>query len=86
MGLRDATNMWEGEIIHKALGNAKSALAGIRKAFKKIEKHAGMTKRLVRDIAIEEGFQIKIKDTLAHNNQFYVKWYALADEDINKTR
>ena len=34
--------------------------------FTKIEKHAGMADRLVRDLAIKEAIQTKIKATLAH--------------------
>ena len=37
----------------------------------KIEAHAGMAKRLVRDLAIEEALQEEIKYTLEHNNQSY---------------
>ena len=35
-----------------------------KKTFTKIEVHAGMTERLVRDLAIEEALQEEIKDTL----------------------
>ena len=45
-----------------------------------------MEERLDRDLAIEEALQIEIKDTLAHNNQYYVEWCALSDEEGDKTR
>ena len=58
MGLWDATNRRWGERINKALGDAESTLAGIReKTFTKIESNAGMSERLVRDLAIEEALQ-----------------------------
>ena len=70
MGLRDATNRRWGGGVNKALGSVESTLAGIRgKTFAEIEAHAGMAKRLVRDLEIEEALQDKIKDTLEHNNQ-----------------
>ena len=42
-----------------------------KKTFTKIEVYAGMAKRLVRDLAVEEALQEEIKDTLEHNNQSY---------------
>ena len=45
-----------------------------KKTCTKIEAHAGMAERLVRDLAIEEDLQEKIKDTLEHNNQSYGEW------------
>ena len=42
-----------------------------KKKITKIEAHAGMAERLVRDLAIEEALQEEIKDTLEHNNQSY---------------
>ena len=45
-----------------------------------------MAERLVRDLAIEEALQIKIKATLSHNNQSHFKWFALSDEKINKNK
>ena len=48
-----------------------------KKSFTKIEAHAGMAKRLVRDLAIEEALQEEIKHTLEHNNQSYDEWCAL---------
>ena len=42
--------------------------------FTKIEAHAGMAERLVRDLDIEEALQLEIKATLEHRNQAYVKW------------
>ena len=65
MGLWDATNRRWGEIINKALGNAESTLAGIRKyIFTKIEAYSGMAERLVIDSLIEEALQDEIKYTL----------------------
>ena len=65
MGLRDATNRRWGDIINKALGDGESTLEGIReKTFTKIEAHAGMAERLVRDLAIEEAPREEIKHTL----------------------
>ena len=52
-----------------------------KKTFTKIEAHAGMTERLVRDLAIVEALQEEIKYTLEHNNQSYGDWCALSDED-----
>ena len=48
-----------------------------KKTFTKIEAHAGMAKRLVRDSDIEEALQEEIKYTLEQNNQSYVDWCAL---------
>ena len=45
-----------------------------------------MAERLVRDLAIEEDPQIEIQSTLSHNNQSYVQWYSLSDEDRNKNK
>ena len=45
-----------------------------------------MVERLIRDLAIEESLQIKIKATLAHNNQSYVPWCDLSDEERNKNK
>ena len=51
-----------------------------KKTFTKIEVHAGMAKRLVRDLAIEEDLQEEIKYTLEHNNQSYGEWCAQTDK------
>ena len=67
-GIRYKNYRGERDTIHKALGHAKISLAGIRKNITRIEAHAGMAERLVKDLAIEEGLQIKIKSTIAHNN------------------
>ena len=81
MGLRDTTNQRWGEITNKALGDVESTLAEIwEKTFTKIEAHAGMVERLVRDLAIEEALQEEIKDTLEHNNQSYGEWCAQTDK------
>ena len=86
MGLRDATNQRLGERINKSLGGVEFSLAGIReKTFTKIESHAGMAKRLVRYLGIEEALQEEIKDTLEHNNQSYGEWCAKTDKEKNKT-
>ena len=74
MDIRDATYRWGGEITPKALGHAKPTLVGIQMFFTKIEKYAGMAKRLARDLAIEKALQIEIKATQAHTNQSYMKW------------
>ena len=50
------------------------------KTITKIEVHAGMAKRMVRDMAIEEKFQKEIKETPEHNNQSYDEWCAQTDE------
>ena len=51
-----------GEVINKALGGVESTLEGFeKKTFTKIEAHAGMAKRLVRDLAIKEALQEEIK-------------------------
>ena len=81
MGFRDANNRRWGERIIKALGDAESTLAGIwEKPFSKIEAHAGMAERLVRDLEIEEALQEEIKDTLEDNNQSYGEWCAQTDK------
>ena len=56
-----------------------------KKTFTKIEVHASMAKRLVRDLAIEEAFREEIKDTLEHNNQSYGEWCDQTDEGKNNT-
>ena len=56
-----------------------------KKTFTKIEAHAGMAERLVRDLAIEEALQEEIKDTLEHNNQSYGEWCAQTDKGKNNT-
>ena len=45
-----------------------------------------MAEPLVRDLEIEEALQIEIKATLEHNNQSYVQWCALSDEEINQNK
>ena len=50
VGIRDATNMWGGERMHKSPGHDKYSLYGIKKTFTKVEAHAGMEERLVRDL------------------------------------
>ena len=57
-----------------------------KKTFTKIEAHAGMFKRMVRDLAIEEALQEEIKHTLKHNNQSYVDWCALSDKEKNNNK
>ena len=47
--------------MHKSPGHDKYSLYGIKKTFTKVEAHAGMEERLVRDLQIEEDLQIKIK-------------------------
>ena len=56
-----------------------------KKNFKKIEAHAGMAERLVRDSTIEEALQEEIKDTLEHNNQSYGEWCAQTYKEKNDT-
>ena len=65
--------------------HAKSTLAGIQKTFTTIEEYEGIPEWLVRDLGIEEALQIKIKGTLAHNNQSYLQWFSLSEEGRNKT-
>ena len=48
-----------------------------KKTFSKMEVHADMDERLVRDLVIEEALQEEIKDTLEHNNQSYGEQCAL---------
>ena len=43
----------------------------LKKTFTKIKVTAGMTKPMVRDLAIEEAPHEDIKDTIEHNNQSY---------------
>ena len=59
---------------------------GFKKTFTKIEAHAGMTERLVRDLVIYEALQTEIKETLEHKNQSYVNWCALSDKGKRRTR
>ena len=40
-----------------------------KKTFTKIEAHAGMAERLVRDLLIEKALHEEIKNTLEHNNE-----------------
>ena len=55
----------EGGGFKKYLGNSESTLAGIWKnTFTKIEAYAGMTERMVIDLAISEALQNEIKETL----------------------
>ena len=56
-----------------------------KKTLTKIEAHAGMAERLVRDLAIEEALQEELKDTLEHNNQSYGEWCAQTDKGKNNT-
>ena len=75
MGLQDATNRRWGRESTKLLGMLNLPWQGYeKKTFTKIEVHAGMAKRMVRDVAIEEDLQGEIKDTLEHNNQSYDEW------------
>ena len=57
-----------------------------KKIFTKIEAHAGMAKRLVRYLAIEEALQEEIKHTLEHKNQSYSDWCDPSDKDKNKNK
>ena len=56
-----------------------------KNTFTKIGAYAGMSKRLVRDLAIKEALQEEIKDTLEHNNQSCGEWCAQTDEGKNNT-
>ena len=87
MGLRYATNRRWGERINKYIGDAESTLAGIReKNLHNIEANAGMAKRLVRDLAIEEALQEEIKDTLERNNQSFGEWCAKIENEKNNNK
>ena len=44
-----------------------------------------MSEPLVRDLAIEEALQEKIKTTLEHNNQSYGEWCDQTDKEENNT-
>ena len=57
-----------------------------KKTLTKIEAHAGMAERLVRDLAIEEALQEEIIHTLENNNQTYGDWCALSDKDKNNNK
>ena len=70
----------------KLLGMMNLPWQGFKKTITKIEAHAGMAERLVRDLDIEEALQSEIKETLEHNNQSYVKWCALSDKEKNKNK
>ena len=54
------------------------------KTFTKIKVTEGMTKPMVRDLAIEEAPHEDIKDTLEHNNQSYDELCAQT-EQVKKT-
>ena len=45
-----------------------------------------MAEHLVRELTIEEAFQIEIQATIAHNNKSSVKWCALSYEERNKNK
>ena len=57
-----------------------------KKNFTKIEAHAGMAKRLLRDFAIEEALQEEIKDTLERNNKSYGDGCAQTDNEKNNNK
>ena len=59
---------WEIEST-KILGMLNLPWQGFEIFFTKVEAHAGMAKRLVRDLAIEEALLEEIKHTIEHNNQ-----------------
>ena len=50
-----------------------------KKNFTKIEAHAGMAERMVRNLDIKEDLLEEVKQTLEHKNQSYVDWCALSD-------
>ena len=54
-----------------------------KKTFTKIKVTAGMTKPMVRELAIEEAPHGDIKDTLEHNNQSYDEWCAQTEQGKN---
>ena len=54
-----------------------------KKNFTKIKVTAGMTKPMVRDLAIDEAPHEKIKDPLEHNNQSYDEWCAQIEQRKN---
>ena len=56
-----------------------------KKTFTKIGIHAGMAKRMVRDLGIEEALQEEIKETIEHNNQSYDEWCAQTDKEKKNT-
>ena len=70
----------------KLLGVFILPCKAFEKKFIKIEAHAGMSKRLVRDLAIEDALQEIIKHTLENNNQSYGEWCALSDKNKNNNK
>ena len=81
MGLQDATIPRWGEKNNRALGVVNSTLGGIwEKTITKIEAHAGMAERLMKDLAIEDDLKEEIKDTLQHNDQSYGRWSDQTDK------
>ena len=54
-----------------------------KKTFTQIKVTAGMTKPMVRDLAIEKDPHEDIKDTLEHNNQSYDEWCAQTEQVKN---
>ena len=68
-----------GRELEKLLGVLNLPSKGFeKKNLAKIEAHAGMEKRLVRYLKIEEALQEEIKQTLEYNNQSYDYWCALS--------
>ena len=57
-----------------------------KKNLTKIEAHAGMAERLVRDLAIEQALWEEIKHTLEHRNHSYGDWCDLSDKDKNNNK
>ena len=57
-----------------------------KKTFTIIEAPAGMAKRLVRYLLIEEALQEEIKHTLEHKNQSYGDWFSLSDKGKNNNK
>ena len=57
-----------------------------KKTFTKIEAHAGMSERLVRDLVIEEALQEEIKDTLERKYQSYGEWCSQIDKGKNNNK
>ena len=51
-----------------------------KKNITKIEAHAGIAERMVRDLVIKEAFQKEIIDRLEHNYQSYGEWCAQTDK------
>ena len=86
MGLQGASHRGGGRESTKLLGILNLPWQVFGKKITKIEAYAGMSERLVRDLAIEVALQDEMKDTLEYKNQSYIDWCALSEKGKNKNK